>query len=189
MKTQMLKYFKKKYFSIVTRLRFTSAFLCVLFSLLIYVNAPAHAEKKDEYHVKAIYTYRFIFFTEWPEKVPSSYARDTITIGIVGKDPFKNFFAKVENKMIAEKNKILKIIRLGRYNKKHDIKKCQILFIGKSEAENLNSILATIKNKPVLTVSDIDGFCEKGGMINLINVDNKINFEINLSAAKRVNLS
>ncbi len=185
----MLKCLKTKYFSVINRLRFTGALLCVMLGLLMYVKTPAYAEEKAEYAVKAIYTYRFILFTEWPEKASTSSASDGITIGIVGRDPFNKYFESVENKLIAQKNKKLKIERLGRHSKKHDIKECHVLFISKSEAENLHKILAVIQNEPVLTVSDIDNFCDKGGMINLITVDNKIQFEINLSRSRRANLS
>ncbi len=185
----MQKCFKTKYFTVINRLRFTSALLCVVLGLLVYVNASAYTGTKAEYAVKAIYTYRFILFTEWPEKAPSLSAPDTITIGIVGKDPFNNFFAGVENKLIAQKKKDLRIIRLGRHSKKHELKECHLLFISRSEADNLNRILAATQNDPVLTVSDIDNFCDKGGIISLINVGNKIQFEINLSGSRRANLS
>ncbi|MCX5637000.1 MAG: YfiR family protein, partial [Planctomycetota bacterium] len=41
---------------------------------------------------------------------------------------------------------------------------------------------------PVLTISEMEGFIEKGGMINFITEESKVRFEINDSAAKKSGL-
>jgi hypothetical protein len=41
----------------------------------------------------------------------------------------------------------------------------------------------------VLTVGDMNGFLESGGVINLIMENNKVHFEINISAAKRAGIA
>ncbi|HLG63077.1 MAG TPA: YfiR family protein [Ktedonosporobacter sp.] len=47
---------------------------------------------------------------------------------------------------------------------------CHILFIDKSARVRLASILERAGNRPILTVSDIKGFADKGGMIELVKV-------------------
>ncbi len=42
---------------------------------------------------------------------------------------------------------------------------CDLLFIGRAEAEDLLPILQTLADSPVLTVSDIDGFARAGGLV------------------------
>lgn len=179
----------KNYFPVAKGLRVTSILLCIFCGLFIVGYRPAYAEEMTEYKIKAIYTYRFILFTEWPEKAPVSNVPDTVTIGIVGDDSFKNYFADVENRLIAQKGKKLTIKRLGPFREGLDIKKCRVLFVAGSERKNLKKILAVIEDDSILTVSDMDNFCEMGGIINLVSIDNRIRFEINLSRAKKIGLS
>jgi hypothetical protein len=40
----------------------------------------------------------------------------------------------------------------------------------------------------VLTVCDIDGFVENGGVIRFVTMDNKVHFEININAVERARL-
>ena len=46
--------------------------------------------------------------------------------------------------------------------------------------------MLTVKGWNVLTVGDMDGFSQAGGIINFISVDSKIHFEINVDAAQSV---
>ena len=66
--------------------------------------------------------------------------------------------------------------------------KCHLLFVSRSEEKNLPEILAKIKNWNTLTVSDMEGFAQSGGVINFVTVEKKIRFEINLDAAERADL-
>ena len=40
----------------------------------------------------------------------------------------------------------------------------------------------------ILTVADQDGFCQAGGMINLVSVKNRVAFEVNLTATAKARL-
>ncbi|MCK5905932.1 MAG: YfiR family protein, partial [Gammaproteobacteria bacterium] len=60
--------------------------------------------------------------------------------------------------------------------------------VSQSEKNHQQHILAVLRNRPILTISDIDGFSQKGGMITLININERIHFEINPVAFKRAGL-
>jgi transcription-repair coupling factor (superfamily II helicase) len=64
-----------------------------------------------------------------------------------------------------------------------------MLFISRSETDRLEQILASFVGKPVLTVSDVEGFARRGGMIDLATVSGKIQLRINLEAAKAARLT
>ncbi len=49
---------------------------------------------------------------------------------------------------------------------------CQIVFIAQSEEPKLTQDLAVLDKRPILTVSGLDGFLERGGMIQFL-VQNK----------------
>jgi hypothetical protein len=69
-----------------------------------------------------------------------------------------------------------------------EIKTCHVLFISRSEAERLEKILASLKGRNILTVSDIDDFAVHGGMIRFLIENNKIRLRVNLEAARSANL-
>lgn len=45
-----------------------------------------------------------------------------------------------------------------------------------------------VRNWNALTISDIEGFAERGGVIGFIALENKIHFAINVDAAERMGL-
>ncbi len=65
---------------------------------------------------------------------------------------------------------------------------CHLLFISASERKRLAETLAALPQTPLLTVGDQERFAEQGGMINLVLVEKKIRFEINIDAVERARL-
>ena len=49
---------------------------------------------------------------------------------------------------------------------KEELPGCHLLFISPSEKNRLPEILETLKGTSVLTVGEMDGFPEQGGMVN-----------------------
>jgi len=66
---------------------------------------------------------------------------------------------------------------------------CHMLFIAGSEEPHLASIIAIVKNHPVLTVSNSSGFADRGVMINLYMENGKIRFEVNINTVNNSQLT
>lgn len=170
--------------------------VCLMLTAIFLLTPRCHAKdiqgttptqrKASEYEIKAVYLYNFLMFVGWPDGERGS--QKTICIGIVGRDPFGNNFSKVEGKNVKTKNKKLVIKRLGNYSDGLDVTGCSMLFIAKDEQGNTSRILGLIGNRPILTVSETGGFLEKGGIINLLQIQNHIRWEINHSKAKSAGL-
>jgi Holliday junction resolvasome RuvABC DNA-binding subunit len=62
------------------------------------------------------------------------------------------------------------------------------LFICSSEQKNLKEIIDLLKDHSVLTVADMQGFLESGGIVNFVIEENKVGFEINIAAAEHAKL-
>jgi len=134
-----------------------------------------------EYEVKAAYLFNFARLTQWPTSTFAS--RQNFIIGILGDDPFGRSIEMLGNRTIGGRKVVIKSI--------DDIREssaCDLLFIASSEADRLRQIIAHVKGKPVLTVSDITGFEDKGGIIAFFLKDNHVRFRINIDAAERANL-
>ena len=86
-------------------------------------------------------------------------------ICVLGNDPFGPILDKITSGETINGRKIID----KRVSHPQEARDCSILFISSSEEEHLRNILATLHDAPVLTVSDMSGFVEHGGMIQFIS--------------------
>ncbi len=154
-------------------------------ALVLLVLAPgfprlrAAPSAPTEYEVKAAFLCSFAEFVEWPAAPPGP-----ITIGVLGSDPFGALLEEtVRSRAIQTKS--LEVRRLSRVE---DALKCQIVYVSASEKGNLAAILKELAGSSVLTVSDIVGFAERGGMIGFVLEEKRVRFQINVAAAERSGL-
>ena len=178
--------------------------LSVLVLVLIATNivhaAQASPETNREYQIKAAFLYNFVKFTDWPgepvadgSKPSTIDSNEPMTIGIIGEDPFGDAFEPIKDKRVKGRKIVLKRFKGLEESKQSNeqikgVRKCHLLFICRSQKEQLGEIIDLVKDRPVLTVADMQGFLESGGMINFIVEENKIRFEINLTAARHAGL-
>ncbi|HEY1663277.1 MAG TPA: YfiR family protein [Verrucomicrobiae bacterium] len=137
-----------------------------------------------EYKFKAVFMFHFAQFVDWPTNAFSS-AQSPLVIGVLGDDPFDDFLdATVHGENVNGHPLVVE-----RYHDLASVKDCQILFISASEESQLGRVLAGLKGKTILTVSDIDSFPENGGIIGFATIQNKIHFRINTDAARDAGLT
>ena len=158
----------------------------LLTSALLFLVDPRLASqgvRAPEYQVKAAFLFNFAQFVEWPpDAVPDSAA--PLVIGTLGDDPFGGILdATVRGEHLGARAFVVR-----RFARVEDIKACDILFISQSEGNRLEPILAGLENRPILTVSDIDRFAERGGMIGFVT-DRHIRLKINLQPAQAAHLT
>jgi hypothetical protein len=136
-----------------------------------------------EYPLKAVFLFNFAQFTDWPTNAfdkPDS----PLVIGVLGDDPFG---AVLDDAVRDETVNGRKFV-VERYRRVEDIKTCHVLFISQSETRRLDKIVAALKGKPVLTVSDIDNPAYRVTCVRFITENNKIRFRINTDSLKEANL-
>jgi hypothetical protein len=134
--------------------------------------------------VEAVFLFNFTQFVDWP---PQAFADPSapIVICVLGSDPFGAALDEVVRGE-AVKGHPLVVHRAQRIEELAD---CQILFISRSERAHLVPILATLKGRNVLTVSDLNEFANQGGMICFVLADNKVRLRVNLEATKTAGLT
>jgi hypothetical protein len=161
-----------------------AALRAVVAALLLLV-APGLAAAPSEYQVKAVFLFNFAQFVEWP---PEALGPSTapFSICIVGEDRFgAELDATVRGENVQGHPFIVK-----RYARPAAIESsCQILFIGSSEAAQLDSITGALGGHAVLTVSDIEHSAERGAIIQFTNDRNRLRLRINVAAAKSAGLT
>jgi len=146
-------------------------------------SAQGQRPKATEYEVKAAYLYNFGKFIEWPATAVQ-IGSDSFEICVLGQDPFgRALDAAVANETIAGKRVVVREIPVA-----EDVANCRVLFISSSEDKRLNQILASLGAASVLTVSDLPGFTQRGGMVQFVMEDSKVRFEVNSATAERAGL-
>lgn len=151
-------------------------------SLLLF---SASAEPEREYMIKAGFLYKFLMFAQWPDQV-FERSQNTITIGILGENPFGDFFDVVEGNVVNGRK--LAICHYSKDTGIDELKQCHLLYIGPSMEDCIKEILEALKDYPVLTVSGINGFGEAGGMIHFIMDRNNVTFAINNAAVTKAGI-
>lgn len=154
-----------------------SSFLLILILILPLRMDAASARA---HLLKAAFLLQFVKYTRWP--VDNA---DQIIIGIFGDDPVVHAFTSYGGKRAHGKNLIIK--------KVNDLQEastcCQLIFIGLSAKRHITEVISALGQSPVLTVSEIDDFMQKGGMIHLVRRSNKQNFTISINNADKANLN
>ena len=154
-----------------------TAALCLLAS--ISASQPrTQLDRPTEYDVEAAYLFNFGKFVKWPQ---DAHAPATFNICVLGDDPFGSALDKITagetigGKKIADK----------RITRAQDTVGCSILYISDSEAERVSRILAAVRDAPVLTVSHLPDFLERGGTIQFVLENGRVRFQVNLVPTQR----
>lgn len=138
----------------------------------------------SEYQIKAVFLYNFAQFVEWPAAVFANEAAPLV-IGVLGDDPFgAQLDAAVKEEKLGQRP-----LEIRRFRRVEEIATCHILFICRSESARLERIISSLQGRSVLTVSDMDEFTRRGGMIRFLTENKKVRMRINPEAAKRVGLT
>jgi hypothetical protein len=135
-----------------------------------------------EYEVKAVYLYQFGRFVRWPA---SSQQGNQFSICVLGYDPFGPLLDSTVEGETLEGRPLL----VRRISEPQQAAGCRIVFISSSEQNRIISILSALADKPMLTVSDVPGFCDHGGMIQFVLEGKRVRFAVNRAAAERAGLS
>lgn len=134
-----------------------------------------------EYEVKAVFIDKFAQFVKWPE---SSLPNNEFVITVIG----SNLFRRKLEKVYAQQDISGKRVKIININNIKEIGNTHVLFIGNSESNNLIQILNYCDSKPILTISDNEGFGMQGVMINFYLDQGKIRFEINEHSIRKSKL-
>ena len=142
----------------------------------------AQAGAEREYELKAAVLYHIIEYVEWPKD--SAPEPGTTRIALLGQIPFAAALEVLNGKILQGRKLVVK-----RIEKPQDAGDCQVVFISSSEKPRISQIISEFKNRPILTVSEVEGFAERGGIVNLVAGQNRINMEINREVARESRLS
>jgi hypothetical protein len=157
----------------------------LLAGLLMLVAGSSGAQGTSrEYDVKAVFLFNFVQFTEWPTNAFAT-TNSPLVIGVLGKDPF----GAILDTTIKGETFNGRTLKVQRFSRVEDVKDCHMLFVSSSEASRVGPVIEALKNRPILTVGESDGFALSGGCVRFITENSKIRLRVNLESVKRAQLT
>ena len=141
-------------------------------------------EAPTEYQVKAVFVFNFAHFVEWPPQAFTA-PNQPFAICVLGSDPFAGRLDEAVRGEQINQHPLL----VRRLHNVGEISECRILYIDRSEAAQLQQILAALDHHSILTVSEIDGSAERGVMIQFVTESSRIRLRINVEVAKAAGLT
>jgi hypothetical protein len=149
--------------------------------------AGSEAERTlTEFDVKAAYLYNFARFVEWPAQAGAGAGvAPPFVVAVLGDDPFGSTLDEtLAGKAIGERPFVVR-----RVSTPEAAAGAQIVFVSASERSRLPHVLRVLEQAGALTVSDLPGFAERGGMIGFRKEGRKVRFDINPGSAERAGLT
>jgi hypothetical protein len=160
------------------------AVLSVCTFMLMYSSPlPAQKPGSREYQLKAVFLFNFTQFVDWPS---SSFGSEDspLVIGVIGENPFGNFLEQT----VSGENKNGHPVVVQYYQDEEEALSCHILFINTKEPKKHREVIAAMRGKNILTVSDVPDFTNQGGIVRFFTNNNKIKLQINLDACRATDI-
>ena len=142
---------------------------------------PPGAE--SEYLVKAGFLLNFARYVQWPVAAFPT-PESPVCIGVLGADPVGPFLDDLVRGETVQGHSL--VIRRARTTEA--LRECHVVFMSRAETAQESKHLAGLAGRPVLTVGEVSGFAQRGGIINFFVENQRVRFEINLKAAERAGL-
>ncbi|CCQ89657.1 conserved hypothetical protein [Nitrospina gracilis 3/211] len=163
-------------------------FICSLLAVWpVFLHKTPNAYSEEavprEYLLKTSIILKFFEFIQWPEEKMIHNSEPQFVLCVVGSNPFGSLFDLAQKEGVFRNKLIVKIFSSGSH-----LDSCHMVYIGKSEDNNLEEMLHRTKGMPILFIGDTPGFSRRGVGINFVILNNKIRFKINRSAVEDRNI-
>lgn len=146
-------------------------FISFLFFVLVNIS---HAQKEK---YQSLFIYNFTKYIKWPD----SYNSGKFVIGVIGDSPILESIKSMANSKKKTMGGSVIVVKI--YGSVDEIDDCNILFVSKNVVNILSQIDNHIATKPILIITDSPGMANQGSVINFVETEGKIKFELNESKA------
>jgi hypothetical protein len=153
----------------------------MVFTGVVGIAALAYGDTFSADGVKAAYLFRFASYVEWPEQ---SKTDDPFVIGVVDADRLADRLERLlpEMQVRGRAASVRRITRAGQ------LKGVHILYVSSRSFRHTRALRAAAIKRPILIVTDVRNGLDGGAVINFIEDENDVRFEISLIAADRCGL-
>jgi hypothetical protein len=153
--------------------------------LLAWAAVPtvhSNGQTPSNLDVRVGFVINFAKFVYWPGDTTNKAIRLCATSG---DDLMSKNLSKFQGGLIRNRPVLTKTLATS-----DNPAECEVLFISSNYgATETLALLSALETTPTLTISDREDFARIGGMMELVPVRNRYQFDINYSAAKRAGLT
>jgi hypothetical protein len=149
-------------------------------TVVMMMRAPVLAQNVTEPALKAAFIYNFARFTVWPVEWPLS---EPFVICVLGDAVGDSLDRVIKGRQLAAHPIVVSRATLAGPHRA-----CHLLYISGIPSSQAAPLVAGLRDAPVLTISDVDGFNDAGGMAQLFFEDGRLRFSIRLDPVKRARL-
>src|SRR3989475_10886092 len=153
--------------------RYPCICLCPLLALWVVFSgclvAGSESPASTMHQVEAAFLFNLAKFVTWPDDA-FERSGSSLIIGVLGEDPF----GAVLEETVRDKTVMGKKLAVKRFARVQDAVNSHILFLSSSEESQLLPLLKVLEKATVLTVSDMEQFAERGGMVAFTVEDKKV---------------
>jgi hypothetical protein len=155
---------------------------CAAFLAALGIGAAfmAHAAQFSIDAVKAAYLFRFAQYVEWP----AQSANAPFVFGVAGAEDVAVHLERLLPGMPVDGRRAV----VRRVSRPQDLAGVHILYVGEHSLSRTRALRARAIELPILVVTDDERGLDGGGVINFIEVNRNLRFEISLNAADRSGL-
>jgi hypothetical protein len=139
------------------------------------------AQDVTEPALKATFIYNFAKFTTWPDALP---AGDPWVMCVLGDTAVGDALGRtVEGRALAGHR--MMVVQM---TPSPPARSCHVLYVSGVTAAQVAALVAGLRDQPVLTISDLRGFTEMGGIAQCYFEYGQMRFSIRRASAARVKL-
>jgi hypothetical protein len=153
-------------------------------AIVLLTPLCAVAQDVTEPALKAAFIYSFAKFTQWPADAIATGA--PLILCVVGDPAIGGALEQ------AVKGRTLEGHRIGVTQTASDgpaLKGCHIAYVSGLTARQAAEVIAALRDAPVLTISDVEGFTRLGGIAQLFFEHGHLRFNVELESARRARLN
>ena len=166
----------------ITPQRRTPALSLVLaLTVALWPGRVALAQDVTEPALKAAFIYNFARFTTWPSDLP---ATDSFVICVLGDAAVGDAIERA----VAGRELMGRPITVTPVTPAMPKRSCRILYVSGVPVRQAAEVVAELRDTPVLTISNLEGFALAGGMTQFFFEHGQLRFRIHLESAKRAGL-
>jgi uncharacterized protein DUF4154 len=134
--------------------------------------------------LKAAYIYNFAKFTEWPAGVGS--AAEPLALCVFGDTDVGDALKRaVKDRVLGSHPMAVSDIAVTVALPQPA---CHVMYVSGVTAGQAADVIAGVRDVPVLTLSDVDGFTERGGIAQFFFDKGQLRFTVQLESVKRARL-
>jgi len=144
--------------------------LCLVIGLI-----PRSLQAEDAYQIKAAFIFNFTKFVTWPDELERQGG--DLRLCLFKENPFGDYIFNLDGRKVRNF-----YLRVSLPSSQAELSQCHIIFL--PPMKSTATLLGELAAQPILTISDVDGFSQGGGGIELLSESNRIRFDVNLQRIK-----